>query len=92
MAKAIKDLAIPTVHLNGTPKAELIEQLCNAYNALQEALKVMRQATPNGRDYYVQADKEALTDALRQHNYRQAKVCEVMDDLEQITIAIDTQN
>lgn len=92
MAKAVKELAIPTVHLNGTSKHELLSQLLKARRALTEATVIMQQAMPHGRDYYVQADKEALTDACRQHNCRVAKVCEVIDDLTQIAEAIHRQN
>ncbi len=44
----------PTVHLNGTGRAELQEQFSNAYRALGDVMSVIQAAVPNGRDYYVQ--------------------------------------
>jgi hypothetical protein len=45
-------LPIPCVHGNGTGGRGLREQAKNAYTALGDAGKVMRQAMPHGRDYY----------------------------------------
>jgi len=47
-------LAIPTIHLNGTSADDLIEGLVRARHALNEAVSLLQDAAPNGRDYYVQ--------------------------------------
>tara|TARA_R110000868_G_scaffold234477_2_gene488168 strand:+ start:1151 stop:1459 length:309 start_codon:yes stop_codon:yes gene_type:complete len=41
----------PRVHLNGTAKMELIEQLNEAIDALEKALEAYWRASPHGRDY-----------------------------------------
>jgi hypothetical protein len=45
-------LQMPMVHLNGTGKDSLLEQLSNASDALNDAYAAIKQAVPNGRDYY----------------------------------------
>jgi hypothetical protein len=46
-------LEIPTVHLNGTSRDELISQLRGAMEAVHAAEKALAQAGPHARDYYV---------------------------------------
>src|SRR5262249_8664589 len=45
---------LPIVHSNGTSRERLIEQRCEAANALQKALEALQAMCPNGRDYYPQ--------------------------------------
>jgi len=52
----------PTVHLNGTSKDELLNQLEAVVSALDAALAAINAAAPNGRDFYPQGP-EALTNA-----------------------------
>lgn len=47
-------MMIPTVHLNGTGKKNLLDELEVAYAKIGEALDALRQVTVHGRDYYVQ--------------------------------------
>ena len=47
-------MMIPTVHLNGTAKKNLLEELHEASTALRAAEVVLQQVTVHGRDYYVQ--------------------------------------
>ncbi len=49
-------LPTPCVHSNGTGERGLIEQSRNVYNNLRQALSSMREARPNGRDYYPLGD------------------------------------
>ena len=37
MSETTTPLAVPTVHLNGTSRRELLEQICTALTALQAA-------------------------------------------------------
>lgn len=60
---------IPTVHRNGTSQDELVEQLANVSVKLAEAIRVMCDAGPNGRDYYPQGP-HALQKALDEHYVR----------------------
>ena len=75
-----RELVVPTVHLNGTSRGELLRQIADAYTALGKALDAMALATPHGRDCYVQG--EGATERARaDHSARVAKVAEVRDEL-----------
>lgn len=43
-------VVLPIVHLNGTSREQLMEERLNARDALQEALRALCRAAPNGRD------------------------------------------
>jgi hypothetical protein len=84
------NLAIPTVHLNGTSADDLIEGLVKARHALNEAMKALMDAAPNGRDYYVQTPS-TFSVAQDQHDKRVRAVVAICDDLGEIAQAIDAQ-
>ncbi len=44
----------PTIHINGSSREDLKRQFYGAYRALGDAIQLMVEATPHGRDYYVQ--------------------------------------
>lgn len=52
----MKNLITPRVHSNGTSKAELMRQIGAVRNGLSIAQAAMKEATPNGRDYYTVSD------------------------------------
>jgi hypothetical protein len=81
------NLAIPTVHLNGTSREQLLEGLSDAIHAMHEAGRALAKAAPNARDYYVQG-AGAINTALNQHEARMTKLREVIRELEQIVFAI----
>jgi hypothetical protein len=81
---------VPTVHLNGTAREDLLEQLSNAYDAIVEAEKTLSHATPNGRDYYLQ-EHGALELARRQHADRIRALSQIKQELEAIAIAVGDQ-
>jgi hypothetical protein len=83
-------VTIPRVHLNGTSREELLNQLSEAHHALMEALGAMGRAAPHGRDYYVISD-EAIHQAGAQHRARCAKMVEVLEELELIAQGIIAQ-
>jgi len=83
-------LAVPTVHLNGTSKESLVEQLSEANNAVQDALKALGQANPHMRDYYVQEDG-AFYWARDQHGDRMRRLASVGRELVEVAIAIQDQ-
>jgi hypothetical protein len=83
-------MMIPTIHLNGTNKADLIEALCDAHTAVMEAQRKLANAAPNGRDYYVQSP-QALYAAQDEHSARMQKLEDVKLDLEALCEAIDRQ-
>ena len=47
----------PTLNINGSSMADLVEPRLAAYEAIQTALKALQQVTPNGRDYPGDNDK-----------------------------------
>lgn len=59
----------PTVHLNGTSRSELIEQVETALRGIEVALDAVQVAAPNGRDYYPQGD-HAYQQAALEHAAR----------------------
>lgn len=70
----------PTIHLNGTSRAELMEQFQNAHNALYQAMRALEDCAPNGRDYYPQGDS-ALSVAVAEHVARILAVKSVDADI-----------
>ena len=82
-------LAIPMVHLNGTSRQELEEQLAAASVALNNALSALIRATPHGRDYYPQG-ADILKLAFDQHKERMLKIQSVISELETIYSQLGT--
>lgn len=74
------NLAIPTVHRNGTSKEALMQDLENASNKLYEAIKALEETAPNGRDYYVQGPS-ALGKAEKEHTKRLSALKLVQEEL-----------
>lgn len=77
------DLILPTIHMNGTSKAALLEQCCDAIDAMHTAGKALAQFCPNGRDYYPQGPA-ATGKALDQHEARMKKLRDIIAELEKI--------
>lgn len=80
-------LAIPTIHLNGTSRDELLKQQIEAIRAIRLATLALAAAAPNARDYYVQGNAAADI-AREQHTARVAKLWEVIKELETIAESI----
>lgn len=78
----------PTVHLNGTSKEALIDQIKDAYGAIETAIDALCAAAPNARDYYPQGP-DAFSAARAQHDARAKKLVEVRDELTGIYHALD---
>jgi pantothenate synthetase len=76
-------MMMPTIHLNGTSREELIEQHVAAVAALNRALEAMARAAPHGRDYYPQG-AGAIQQAIQEHNDRVARVSLVFAELTEI--------
>ena len=74
-------LTLPTIHLNGTSARELLAGYSDACVGIHEALAMLRRSSPNGRDYYPQGP-EAINTAIREHRAREAKLLEVLRELE----------
>lgn len=73
----------PTIHLNGTSRNALADQLRDAAYALADAIGALAKAAPHGRDYYVQG-AEAINEAIDEHNARLEKLRSVYAELVEI--------
>jgi len=78
---------VPTIHLNGTSKEALLEQVVAAQAAVCAALHALREAWPNGRDYYPQGPG-ALREAEAEMNSRCARLDSVDRELGALALAI----
>ena len=77
----MRKLTHPTIHDNGTPARHLADAYSNAADAVNKAVQVMAKSAPNGRDYYTQ-DEGAYEQAVREHDERRQKLCEVFAELQ----------
>lgn len=73
----------PTVHLNGTSKQSLLDDLEEAHWKLREAIEALAKIGPNARDYYPQG-VDAYSTARAEHGARLQKLIDVRIELEQI--------
>ena len=80
-------MKIPTVHLNGTSKDELVQQLNDLYLALGDAMDVLAKAGPNGRDYY--PDPGRMEKAIMQHQRRGQVLRDLRAEIEEEIRLID---
>ena len=81
-------MKIPTLHLNGSSKESLREQLMDAYTGVRKAIDAVCAAAPHGRDYYVQGP-DAYPQARRDHESRLARLKSVQDEILAIWEGID---
>jgi hypothetical protein len=81
-------MQLPTIHLNGTSKGRLIEDLCEASNKLDDAYNALKQCAPNGRDYYPQGP-DAMRQAEKEHLDRLGRLDAVKNEIDELTRAID---
>lgn len=80
-------LTVPTIHINGTAKKDLVEPLLAAHRALIEAREAVHKTVPNGRDYYPQGD-DAIRTALREHQDRVNRLYAIEQEIESLCLAI----
>lgn len=86
----MKNLIAPIIHGNGTSKSALLEQQLEIMNNLRKVMKAMRDATPNGRDYYpVSAD--LAIEARDAFNERYNMINQIFTDFEKIALEIHKQ-
>lgn len=75
----------PTISINGTHPMDLLEMNMSAYDALYEAIKRLREAYPNGRDY------PDINQAMDEHRARISRLLDVHNELGAIVLAISDQ-
>jgi hypothetical protein len=74
-------MMLPTIHMNGTSAAALLEGYCDAISAVHAALETLARAAPNGRDYYPQGPGAcALADG--EHDARKRALIGVLNELQ----------
>ena len=76
-------MTLPTIHRNGTHAGDLLEGVLDAKLAINDAIAKLREAMPNGRDYYPQGN-DAINQALREHAAREQRLSDVIAELDQI--------
>jgi hypothetical protein len=76
-------MMIPSVHMNGTSREELVAQLCHACDGLLTAIDAVSAACPNPRDYYLQGPDAALL-AAGEHATRVMTLHRMRDELQAI--------
>lgn len=86
-----RPLKAPTVHLNGTAKTDLLEQLWAASCAVLNAIEQLQAASPNARDYYVQP-AGTYEVAVDQHERRARKLHDVAQELAEISERVADQH
>jgi len=84
------ELVVPEVHMNGTGKRALVDQVMNAVHAASKLLDALAGMSPHGRDYYVLGD-DVFLKAREQHDQRVIKVNSVFEELQALVLKIDEQ-
>lgn len=74
-------LQMPHVHLNGTGKQTLIDDLSSASDALNAAYAALKRTAPNCRDYYP-IGAAAMDAAQRQHFDRLKRLDEIKAEID----------
>jgi hypothetical protein len=77
----------PFIHLNGSGRPRLIEQLTDVHEAATALLEALSRATPHGRDYYPLGDR-AFQRARAEHQARIAKVTDILTDVADIRLQL----
>lgn len=76
----------PIVHLNGTSRQQLEDQIDDVYEACHVLLKALKNAAPNGRDYYPQPG--LMDQAVAQHNRRMKVVTDLLKEVTEQQVAM----
>lgn len=82
-------IELPTIHLNGTGADALRDAYTLVYNELGDVYRAMKEAAPNGRDYYVKPG--SLETATDQHMDRLRRIGALRDEIEAIIGGIEDQ-
>lgn len=92
MSTPNNELALPTIHLNGTNGADLKEGWERTYSAIGEAKRALQETAPNMRDFYVQKDGNANFEKARnEHFERLQKLESVRQELVALCEGVDAQ-
>lgn len=81
-------IVYPIVHLNGTSRGRLLDELTGAADAIRHAITSHREASPNARDYYL--DEGRFPRAVRAHQAREQKLLGVLAELQALAQFVAT--
>ena len=85
-----KTVIVPMIHLNGTSADSLMGAIDAAHDAIGQAYEMLKQCSPNGRDYYTHATApQAMTTAQDEHRARLLSLHNLQAELYAISLAID---
>ena len=84
-----QDLIMPTIHLNGTSRAELLGYMSLAKEAVRNAIVAVEQTAPNMRDFY--PDKGRFRLALDQHMARLERLNDTHLELDRFQFRLATE-
>lgn len=87
MSNETKTLNVPAVHMNGSSAETMVEDLCEAYKAIGDAIDKLKQCCPNARDFYVQ-ELGTFEKAKDQHMDRMRALTNVQNELSALATAI----
>ena len=80
----------PLVHLGGTSKANLLNDLGNASYALLQAEEALCLAAPNGRDYYP-LGPSAIQIAEQEHKSRLDRLKAIKKEIDELAMEVSKQ-
>ena len=80
-------LTVPMVHMNGTSRTALFDGYYRALQAVQDAMIVVRECAPNGRDYYPLGG-DAILRAMDEHKARVQKLYDISKELQVLAEAV----
>ena len=84
----VTGLSLPSIHMNGTSRGDLLEGYRAAFLAVRDASEAIAKAAPHLRDYYPQGDNAGRL-AIEQHRARLQKLAEIESELETIGMHIN---
>jgi len=87
--KDYSELKVPTIHLNGSGGRRLADDLNSARLGVLNAIELLHQTSPHGRDYYpqdvgVSPIGAAFKQAEKEHNSRVERLKDVLHELSYI--------
>lgn len=87
----MQEVTKPTIHLNGTSPEALLAQYEQSALAISQAIRLLEEASPHGRDYYPQGP-QALTAARAEHVTRLEVLHGVQKELQQLIEHVASYN
>lgn len=80
----------PCIHTGGTSRTALAAGYRRAAGALDDALTLLAETCPNGRDYYTHPlGPDAMARAVREHEAREARLLAVYAELAALWSEVD---